>query len=335
MMPSMSEIHAGIQSYYRRLQTERDMAQKDSQLLLYAQFPRIEEIDREISGLAINNAKKVLEEKITPEQAADIIKLEAARLREEREAIIAENGIKEYKHNFNCNLCSDTGYSPNGKKCGCYMRKLQEMLLLPGEKGENSVCRKSSFDKFKIAYYPDDPVRGIGVSSRDLMRAVYANCRKFASDFKGEGSGNLLLCGPSGLGKTFLAASVANEVTNKGYFVIYKTSYKLFQFLEDFKFGKIDRETYSIVYDSIYDCDLLVIDDFGTEFITSYTQSVFFDLLSTRLESDKSTIISTNLNMINISDIYQERVMSRLQNEFKILRFAGEDVRAVKNRIKG
>ena len=85
------------------------------------------------------------------------------------------------------------------------------------------------------------------------------------------------------------------------------------------------------MYDAIYDCDLLIIDDFGTEFITSYTQSVFFDLLSTRLTEEKSIIISTNLSFEKITDIYQERVMSRLQNEFSVLRFAGTDIRAIKN----
>ena len=134
-----------------------------------------------------------------------------------------------------------------------------------------------------------------------MMRAVYANCSRFANFF-GEGlSGNLLLCGPSGLGKTFMAGCIANAVSDKGYLVIYKSSYKLFQFLEDYKFGKIDRDTYSVLYDAIYDCDLLIIDDFGTEFITSYTQSVFFDLLSTRLTEEKSIIISTNLSFEKIT----------------------------------
>lgn len=330
-MPSINEIHAKIQADYRRIQSEYEMAKTNARDLLYADFPRIEEIDREISSLAVNSAKSVLEEKISPEEAAASIKAQAEKLRTEKRAIMAENDISEYTPAYKCSHCSDTGYRENGKKCGCYMKKLQQMLTLPGEKSENAVLKNSSFDNFELSYYPAEPDPSIGVSPRDIMRAVYANCNKFANSFDGENSGNLLLCGPSGLGKTLLAASVANSVTDKGYLVIYKSSYKLFQFLEDYKFGKIDREYYSIVYDSIYDCDLLVIDDFGTEFITSYTQSVFFDLLSTRLSAGKSIVISTNLPLGKISEIYQERVMSRLQNEFSVLRFAGNDIRAIKN----
>ena len=107
--------------------------------------------------------------------------------------------------------------------------------------------------------------------------------------------------------------------------------YKLFEFLEDYKFGRLSREEYSIVYNTIYDCDLLIIDDFGTEFITSYTQSVFFDLLNTRLINGKSTVISTNLNFDKLNDIYGERVISRLQNEFTGLFFCGKDIRFLKN----
>lgn len=330
-MQSMSDVHAKIQAQYRRMQSEHEMAKQAAQELLYAKLPRVEEIDREISTLAITNAQRVLSENISPEQAAEYIKRDAARLRAEKAAILSENGETEYTPSYICPKCSDTGYTGEGKKCGCYMRKLQQAILLPGERGENAACKKASFDKFRLSYYPTDVSPAIGVTPRDLMRVVFASCKRFANNFSTETSGNLLLCGPSGLGKTFLAASIANEVAEKGYFVVYKSSYKLFQFLEDYKFSKIDRDEYAMVYDSIYDCDLLVIDDFGTEFITSYTQSVFFDLLSTRLSCDKSIVISTNLPLAKISEIYQERVMSRLQNEFTVLRFAGEDIRALKN----
>ena len=112
---------------------------------------------------------------------------------------------------------------------------------------------------------------------------------------------------------------------------MYKSSYKLFEFLEDYKFGRVSRDEYSLIYNTIYDCELLIIDDFGTEFITSYTQSVFFDLLNTRLMNGKSTIISTNLNFDKLNEIYQERVTSRLQNEFTGLFFCGKDIRVLRN----
>jgi len=329
MMQSISEIHSRIQTQYRLMQNEYETAKQSAQAELYAAYPRIAQIDGEIASLAIKSAREVIDGNMTSLEAADYVKRESSRLKGERAQIIADNKIIEYTPAYECPHCKDVGYTSDGKKCGCYMRKIQQMLLLPGERSENAVLKKSSFDKFNLSYYSneDDPV--IGVSPRDVMRVVFAGCTKYAHNFSGEDSGNLLLCGPSGLGKTLLAASIANFVTEKGYLVIYKSAYKIFQFFEDFKFGKIDRDAYSVIYDSIYDCDLLVIDDFGTEFITSYTQSVFFDLLSTRLSAGKSIIISTNLPLEKISDIYQERVMSRLKNEFDVFRFAGTDVRSL------
>ncbi len=331
-MLSMNEIHAKIRGEYRQIQEEYENAKKNAEELMYASFPRVEEIDNEISALAIESAKRVLEEKITPEEAALSMQEKARILREEKELIIKSNNIDEFKITYKCQNCQDTGFSKDGKKCGCYMKKIQSMLALPGEKSENAILKKCEFDNFSLDYYSKEKDPEIGISPRDIMRAVFANCKKFTIDFSGENSGNVLLCGPSGLGKTHMAASIANEVMSKGYLVIYKSSYKLFQFLEDYKFGRVDRNIYSVVYDAIYDADLLVIDDFGTEFITSYTQSVLFDLLSTRIASDKSTVISTNLTLDNILEIYQERIMSRLKNEFNVLRFAGEDIRALKNK---
>ncbi|MBQ4528720.1 MAG: ATP-binding protein [Clostridia bacterium] len=330
-MQSINEIHAKIQAEYRRMQSEHEMNKAGAKDMLYALLPRIEEIDREISSLAVTNARRVLEEKITPEQAAESIRIEADRLRKERQDILNGNNIKEYTPQYACEKCCDTGYGSDGRKCGCYIKKIREYLSLPGEKGENTAFKNSTFDKFVLDYYPAETDPAIGIAPRDLMRAVYANCANFAHSFGNGFSGNLLLCGPSGLGKTFMAGCIANAVSDKGYIVIYKSSYKLFQFLDDYKFGKIDRDAYSALYDTIYDCDLLIIDDFGTEFITSYTQAVFFDLLSTRLSCEKSTVISTNLSFEKMGEIYQERVMSRLQNEFNVLRFAGTDIRAVKN----
>lgn len=330
-MQTMNEIQSKIQAEYRRIQSEHEMKKNNAQEFLYAEFPRIEEIDREISALAVTNARRVLEEKITPEEAAIAVKKEADRLRKERRDILNSNNITEFVPEYFCRVCRDTGYSDVGRKCGCYIKKMREYLSLPGESGDSPALKNSLFENFKLDYYSEEKDPDINISPRDVMRVVYANCKHFAHNFGEKYVGNLLLCGPSGLGKTFLAGCIANEVSDKGHLVIYKSSYKLFQFLEDYKFGRVDRDTYSVLYDAIYDCDLLIIDDFGTEFITSYTQSVFFDLLSTRLYNEKSTIVSTNLTFEKINEIYQERVMSRLQNEFSVLRFSGTDIRALKN----
>ncbi len=332
-MSSLSEIHTQILSGYNKLKEEHEKQKQNAKQELYAAYPRIEQIDNEISMLAVNSARRVLEEKISPEEATEYMKSKAQELKKERSQILIENGIEEFSIKYDCDICKDTGFSGDGKKCRCYIKKLKERVILPGERinTESEVFKNSVFENFNLSYYPDEIDQSCGFVPRKIMQMNYARCVKFADNFTGEGSGNILLYGPSGLGKSFMASCIYNRVTDKGYYAMYKSSYKLFEFLEDYKFGRLNREEYAIVYDSVYDCDLLVIDDFGTEFITSYTQSVFFDLLNTRLINGKSTIISTNLNFDKLKDIYQDRVTSRLQNEFTTLFFCGTDIRSLKN----
>ncbi len=330
-MQSMNDIYSRINSQYRKLQSEHETAKATALEILYADYPRIEEIDREISTLAITSAKKVLEEKLSPDDAAEFVKNEADRLRSERAQILLSNNACEYVPKYKCTKCNDTGFLQDGKKCGCFIKKLQTMMALPGENPELSPIKDCIFENYTNAYYPRETDPDLGCTPYDIMSMIHSACLKFSNEFSQGSSGNLLMCGKSGLGKSFMAGCIANRVSDRGFFVIYKSSYKLFQFLEDYKFGRVDREAYQAVFDSIYDCDLLVIDDFGTEFITSYTQTVFFDLLSSRLNFNKSTIISTNLPLNKVSEIYQERVYSRLINEFDVMSFAGTDIRARKN----
>lgn len=332
-MQSMSEIHSLINSEYKKLQNEHEQQKELSKQTLYSLYPRIEEIDNEISMLAITSARRVLEEKITPEEATSSMKKRAAELKEERAQILRVNNETEYVAKYNCDLCKDTGHTPEGAKCRCYMQRLHRLIVLPGENlsAESEFFKNSVFENFNLSYYPDEVDPSCGYVPRQMMKMNLARCIKFANDFNGSNSGNILLYGPSGLGKSFMASCIYNRVSDKGYYAMYKSSYRLFQFMEDYKFGRVSRDEYSVAYNSVYDCDLLVIDDFGTEFITSYTQSVFFDLLNTRLINGKSTVVSTNLNFDKLKDIYQDRVTSRLQNEFTPLFFCGVDIRSIKN----
>ncbi len=331
-MEIKNEIQAKIENEYLRLRELNNSKKEHEKSLLYMQLPRVEEIDREISLLAIRSAERVLKENISPEHATAQMKEQAEALRKERRTLMAENGIEEFVPGYNCPKCCDTGYTEGGR-CVCYIQKLQSFLKMPGDRNVSDFeyIKEAKFENFNLNYYEKEIDPDLGRSPYDVMKVTLANCLKYCAEFEPGKSGNLLLFGPSGLGKTFMSGCIANKVSQRGYFVMYKSSYKLFQFLEDYKFGKANREEYSAVYNAVYDCDLLIIDDFGTEFITSYTQSVFFDLLNSRLLEGKSTVISTNLQIAKLEDIYQERVMSRLRNEFKALRFVGSDVRALKN----
>ncbi len=330
-MQSMAEIHSYIKSQYLKLQNDIERKREEYKENLYAMHPRIQEIDNEISMLAISSARKVLEEKISPEEATDFMKKRADELKNERKAILDSSAMTDYIPKYLCKMCKDTGFGEDGRKCKCYMQKLNSMVMLPGESANSDTLKDLVFDNFNLSYYPDEVDPSCGSSPKKIMKMNLAKCIKFSNDFTGINSGNILLYGPSGLGKSFMAACIYNRVSERGYFAMYKSSYKLFQFLEDVKFGRVNRDDYDLAYQSIYDCDLLIIDDFGTEFITSYTQSVFFDLLNTRLMNGKSTVISTNLKGEELKNIYQDRVASRLKNEFTNLLFCGTDIRSIIN----
>lgn len=333
MMQTMSEIHSYIKSQYVKLQNDIEREKQQYKDNLYALYPRIEEIDNEISTLAISSARRVLEEKISPEEATVSMKKKADELKIERQHILQSANISDFNAKYQCEFCKDTGFVSDGKKCKCYIKKLNSLVQLPGENinSDADFFKNSVFGNFDLSYYPDEIDQTCGSSPKKIMKMNLAKCIKFSNDFTGVNSGNLLLYGPSGLGKSFMAACIYNRVSERGYFALYKSSYRLFQFLEDCKFGRINLEEYNLSYKIIYDCDLLIIDDFGTEFITSYTQSVFFDLLNTRLINGKSTIISTNLKSEELKNIYQERVTSRLENEFTNLLFCGNDIRRIKS----
>lgn len=333
ILTTISDIHNRIVAHYGTLTAHHEKQKREQKEALYKKYPRIEEIDNEIAMLAVTSARRILEEKISAKEATDSMNKKALALKKERETIISQNGETQDNIAYECEICKDTGLTQNGVKCSCYIKKMREYLSLPGEKinTNSEVFKNYNFDNFNLSYYPDTLDANCGFVPRKMMKMNYAKCLKFANEFNSCSSENILLYGPSGLGKTFLASAIYNRVCERGYFAMYKSSYKLFEFLEDYKFGRLNKDDYSLVYDTIYDCDLLIIDDFGTEFITSYTQSVFFDLLNTRLINGKSTIISTNLNIEKIRDIYQERVSSRLQNEFTGLFFCGKDIRSLKN----
>lgn len=335
-MRTMEEIYSSVNSYYRNLQAKHEDEALSAKNALYSMYPRIEEIDREISTLAISFARRIIDENITAEEATASMQEKANALRCERAKIINDNAIEEFEPEYECNFCRDTGKTSDGKKCRCYMKRARAMITLPGERinPNSDFFKNSTFDKFKLSYYPDTKDASCGFVPRKMMQMNFAKCLAFANDFSPEKSGNILLYGPSGLGKSFMAASIYNRVSENGYYAMYKSSYALFQFLEDYKFGRVNRDEYALCYESIYDCDLLIIDDFGTEFINSYTQSVFFDLLNTRLINGKSTVISTNLTFEKLREIYQDRVCSRLQNEFTSLFFCGEDIRNIINNEK-
>ena len=186
-----------------------------------------------------------------------------------------------------------------------------------------------TFADFRLHYYSDQPDPKYGASPRSIMTRILALCRKYAAEFSLE-SGNLLFNGGTGLGKTLLSACIAREVAEKGFSVAYESAPHLFSKLEKARFHP-DADTEQAVA-ALERCDLLIVDDLGTELPGSFVTAALYTLVNDRLLAGKPIIISTNLNMDEIRLRYSPQIASRLQGSFQLLPFVGEDIRIIKSK---
>ena len=328
MLYNSKALHDKVMKEYKIKQQNHEAESLKNLNELYEIFPEVRQIDNDISTLAVKYASKIITNGISPDEAVEFVKKEKDLLLKKRELI-----LKDYNKpslNYACNICKDTGII-DGQKCKCYTETLKKVILsnVDGSKNLTFDFENDTFDNFSLSWYSKEVDPKINISPYENMESVYRICRMFCSDFDKE-KGNLYFCGSSGTGKTFTASCIANELMRKGYSIVYQSAYKLFQFMEDYKFCRIDRDSNTSMYDNIYNCDLLIIDDLCTEFGTAYTCSVLFDILNTRLINEKSTIISTNLSIGNLEKKYTDRVASRIIGNFELIRFIGDDIRIAK-----
>lgn len=223
-----------------------------------------------------------------------------------------------------CPVCSDTGYD-GGKFCRCRLDILKNLAY--AEAGEASPLKFSSFEDFSLKYYPDEYDVRLKVNPHEHMASVLRFCREYARDFDPSESVNLLITGETGLGKTHLSLAITGEVIKKGYSVIYNSAQNIFGKLEKEHFGRGNDDSYESM---VLGCDLLVMDDLGAEFSTTFTQACVYNIINTRIMSGKPTIISTNFNLLDLEAKYTKRVTSRIIGEYQMIAFCGNDVRQLK-----
>lgn len=187
-----------------------------------------------------------------------------------------------------------------------------------------------SFDTFSLDWYSDRMEAGQKKSARAHMEErVYNSCAEYAHRF-GRKPGNLLLFGAPGLGKTHLSAAIAREVSGGGWSVVYDTAAHVFERFESQKFGREEGDEASSDVERILNCDLLILDDLGTEMTTAFVQSALYQIINTRLMEKKSTIINTNLTPEKLAQRYTPQIASRIEGEYELLPFVGEDIRKLK-----
>lgn len=294
---------------------------------IFLRQPRLREIDGALRSTTGRIVAAAFRRGSDPDAAVSRLRAENLRLQQEQRVLLSGMGLPEdcLEEKPACPLCGDSGYR-GGQVCRCLrsyyareqQRELSRMLDLGGQ----------SFDSFSLSWYSDAYNPDLGISARENMDWVLRTCRKYAEDF-GPRSGSLLLTGNPGLGKTFLSAAIAREVSGEGWSVVYDTASHIFERFEDRKFGREEADAAGDV-ERIMRCDLLIVDDLGTEMTTALVQSALYQIINGRLLERRSTILSTNLELGELAHRYSPQVASRIEGEYQILPFFGEDIRKLK-----
>ena len=318
------EIYAKVNRKFNERKTQRDALIEERKALVYGKVPRIEQIEGEISSLALLLLEDVASGK-DPDMAVSEFGERLKNLNDEKKHLLAKNGFRPdfLEVPYHCKICRDTGLD-GGKRCRCYNKLMSEELLK--ESNLSEVMKKQNFASFSLEYYRTEKKRGENFSPRENMLSILNECIQFADDFE-KTHKNLLLYGAPGLGKSFLSSAIANRVIERGLSVVYQSAGEVFSRLEDIKFGRITAEKSPL--NAILETELLIIDDLGTEFITPYSEAELFKIINSRLLALKSTIISTNLSLADIRKTYSDRILSRILGEYSNLKFFGEDIRTM------
>ena len=290
----------------------------------YEKLPALKELHDAISGLSVRQARKLLE---GDEHALAQLKLQIKELSEECKALLSVGGFPAnyLDLHYECADCKDTGYIGN-EKCHCFQKMIIEMLY--EQSNLKHVLQKENFDTFSFSYYSPNYIDPeTGHSSLATIQNAYEEARRFVDTF-GKEFHNLFFYGDPGVGKTFLSNCIAKELINQSNSVVYLSSHQLFDTLTK---GKFDRDEQSEkISKHLFNCDLLIIDDLGTELVNSLTVSQLFLCLNERLLNQKPTIISTNLSLDALVEIYSERIFSRITSSYTMLKLTGDDIRIKK-----
>ena len=318
-----SQYHTILRSYEQRQLHTRDILEA-RKAEVYARVPEVKEIEDTISSFSVNQARKLLE---GDSAALTSLKTETAKLIAKKKRLIADAGFPEdfLEPVYECEDCKDTGYIGT-KKCHCFKKSVIELLYQ--QSNLQDILKEENFDTFSLKYYSNNHIDPkTGRSSLENIENALLVCRDFVDTFETDFR-NLFLYGDTGVGKTFLSHCIAKELIDKSYSVIYFTTFDLFDMITKGRFGKdpVAEE----MYQHIFDCDLLIIDDLGTEKDSTFTTSQLFQCLNERLLHKKSTIISSNLSLESVKEIYSERTFSRITSNYTMLKLTGDDIRIKK-----
>lgn len=311
-----SQYDAIMRSYEEKQRATRYRLEKNT-LEVYAKIPSYEELEKQTATISIEHGRRLLSGE---RGALDELKKNLRELSERKAFLLHENGFPEdyLTPTYTCEKCKDTGYIDN-KKCNCF--RAAEIELIYEQSHIKSMLKTENFDFLSYDYYVDDELE-------KFTKAVQI-CQNFVENFRLDYR-NLFFYGTVGTGKSFLSCCVAKELMDKGNLVIYFSASQLFDTLSKSTFDRDSAEALSGISEDIYDCDLLIIDDLGTELTNAFVSSRLFSCLNNRHMRKKATIITTNLSLGELRDRYSDRIFSRITSNYTVCKLTGPDIRMKK-----
>ncbi len=325
MALSNSQYNTVMREYeQRQLNSRRDRDRRVAEV--YAKIPQIEELDKNISTRAAACARRVLDGDTAARQR---LREELADMREQKETLLRAHGYPaDYMQmRYLCPDCQDTGYR-EGRRCHCFERA--RIQILYAQSNIQDVLRRENFSTLSYKYYDDRlTVPGLGMTELEYMKLVAKRCMEFAKGFPHQGQ-NILFTGSTGVGKTFLTNCIAKELIDRYVSVIYLSSQDLFEVFSRYKFSREAEDDVEESYRHILECEMLIIDDLGTEMNNTFVSSQLFYCINERINRKLGTIISTNLSMDMLRDTYSDRVTSRIMSNYTTIPLYGGDIRMKK-----
>lgn len=309
----------------RRLQSKYELDRRKE--IVYDKIPELKAIDDEMIHDSIQRAKSAL---MNDSNALVGLKERNEQLTKKKRQLIKNAGFPEdyLELHYVCPLCKDTGYIDN-EKCNCFKQAIVNLLY--SQSNVKDALMHENFSTFSLAYYDDTQIDAVTRQTPlSNIKNVLTIVKSFISNFDQQYD-NLLIYGNTGVGKTFLSNCIAKELLDSGHTVIYLTSFQLFDILEKYKFNTAeDYDEIRNRFEYILDCDLLIIDDIGTEMNNTFITSQLYQCINERHLKQKSTIISTNLSFEQLKNNYSERIFSRISSNYRLLKIIGDDIRLQK-----
>lgn len=322
-----STIVENCQRELERRRTAAVVRQAERTERIAREIPQVLAIQRELGLTSVRLSKMILEKRTDLAQGLEQLKEANLALQAREKELLASKGYPaDYLElHYTCPACKDTGYV-NGRPCACLTELIRRERLRELNRVSNlELC---DFGSFQLGYYSTERDPATGVVPRKIMEEIYQFCRSYAENFRPDSRG-IFMIGDTGLGKTHLSLAIAQGVIAKGFTVAYGSAQDFLRTVEEEHFGRApDQDT----LEGLLDVDLLILDDLGAEFPSPFNLATVYNLINTRCNRRKPTIISTNLTAQELEQKYSHRVVSRLFSLLDCLRFVGKDIRQIRSR---